>query len=198
MSRPHSNMEALQARSINFIHPKEGGSLHQSCPVLRGGRLRSQLWRDYYWHETCIRVSVPLVRLTGLDGDPTNPTFSKQSQISSAFETSYVKSRGQLPNQFACSPLHTRLVQHGSLIGWGFAQSKANNWLSDLYHRHPAFNVLGLRQQHKDLLFSQLLAWWDEIPYDSWTDSPHLPLIRFMDEQEFPLSSFFAFQSKVL
>jgi len=40
---------------------------HQSCPVLRGGRLRSQLWRDYYWHETSIWVSVPLVRLTGLD-----------------------------------------------------------------------------------------------------------------------------------
>lgn len=45
------------------------GKLKQASinPVLYCGRLRSQLWRDYYWHETCIRLSVPLVRLTGLD-----------------------------------------------------------------------------------------------------------------------------------
>ena len=59
-------MVACQSTSV-FPYRETEASLHQSCPVLRGGRLRSQLWRDYYWHETCIRVSVPLVRLTGLD-----------------------------------------------------------------------------------------------------------------------------------
>ncbi|CAI8601196.1 unnamed protein product [Vicia faba] len=41
-------------------HPFSLIGKHKSCPVLRGGRLRSQLWRDYYWHETSIWVSVPL------------------------------------------------------------------------------------------------------------------------------------------
>lgn len=49
-----------------FPYRETSASLHQSCPVLCGRRLR-KLWRDYYWHETCIRGSVPLVCLTGLD-----------------------------------------------------------------------------------------------------------------------------------
>lgn len=56
-------------------HPFSLIGKHKSCPVLRGGRLRSQLWRDYYWHETSIWVSVPLVRLTGLDALGTQLTL---------------------------------------------------------------------------------------------------------------------------
>ena len=75
-----SSTKREQSATPKQLEVLAGGPYHlKTCPVLRGGRLRSQLWRDYYWHETCIRGSVPLVCLTGLDGDPTNPTFSKQS-----------------------------------------------------------------------------------------------------------------------